>query len=208
MPPVDVTYHQQVAQQKRSAILDAASQLFLELGYDRTSLAKIAERADVSRATLFKPFPSKASLFDDMVRQSWRTDEDDDHFSPPAGDVQAGLVEIGTRYAALISTREMTDLIRIVISELPRFPELAGAQFSLGKMPYFQRVRDYLESEAAAGTASVPDLDLTSTQFLGMIANYLLWPTLLIPGWSVTAERQAAVVAEAATTTAARIAVD
>ena len=206
MSPADVTYHQQVAQQKRSAILDAASQLFLELGYDRTSLAKIAERADVSRATLFKQFPSKASLFDDMVRQSWRTD-DDDHITPPAGDVQAGLVELGTHYAALISTREMTDLFRIVISELPRFPELAGAQFSLGKMPYFQRVRDYLESEVAAGTATVADLDLTSTQFLGMIANYLLWPKLLIPGWSVTSERQATVVAEAATTTAARIAV-
>ena len=77
MPSADVTYHQQVAQQKRGAILDAASQLFLELGYDRTSLAKIAERADVSRATLFKQFPSKASLFDDMVRQSWRTDDDE-----------------------------------------------------------------------------------------------------------------------------------
>lgn len=206
MPPADVTYHQRVAQQKRGAILDAASQLFLELGYDRTSLAKIAERADVSRATLFKQFPSKASLFDDMVRQSWRTD-DEDLVTPPAGDVQAGLVEIGTQYAALISTREMTDLFRIVISELPRFPELAGAQFTLGKMPYFQRVRDYLESEVAAGTATVADLDLTSTQFLGMIANYLLWPKLLIPGWSVTSERQATVVAEAATTTAARIAV-
>lgn len=206
MPPAVVTYHQQVAQQKRGAILDAASQLFLELGYDRTSLAKIAERADVSRATLFKQFPSKASLFDDMVRQSWRTD-DDDPITPPAGDVQAGLVEIGTQYAALISTREMADLFRIVISELPRFPELAGAQFSLGKMPYFQRVRDYLESEVAAGTATVADLDLTSTQFLGMIANYLLWPKLLIPGWSVTSERQATVVAEAATTTAARISV-
>jgi TetR/AcrR family transcriptional regulator of autoinduction and epiphytic fitness len=206
MPPAVVTYHQQVAQQKRGAILDAASQLFLELGYDRTSLAKIAERAGVSRATLFKQFPSKASLFDDMVRQSWRTD-DDELVTPPAGDVQAGLVELGTQYAALISTREMTDLFRIVISELPRFPELAGAQFSLGKMPYFQRVRDYLESEVAAGTATVADLDLTSTQFLGMIANYLLWPKLLIPGWSVTSERQATVVAEAATTTAARIAV-
>lgn len=205
MPPADLTYHQRVAQQKRGAILAAASQLFLELGYDRTSLAKIAERADVSRATLFKQFPSKASLFDDMVRQSWRTD--DDHTIPPAGDVEAGLVEIGTRYAALTSTREMTDLFRIVISELPRFPELAGAQFSLGKMPYFQRVRDYLESEVAAGTANVADLDLTSTQFLGMIANYLLWPKLLIPGWSVTSQRQATVVAEAAATTAARIAV-
>nr|WP_244963179.1 TetR/AcrR family transcriptional regulator C-terminal domain-containing protein [Nocardioides dongkuii] len=35
----------------------------------------------------------------------------------------------------------MTDLFRIVIAELPRFPELANAQFSQGKMPYFESVR-------------------------------------------------------------------
>lgn len=205
MPPADVTYHQQVAMEKRSSILEAAAQLFLELGYDRTSLARIAERAGVSRATLFKQFPTKASLFDAMVQQSWRT-EDDDQEAPPTGDVLAGLTAIGSRYAALISSPEMADLFRIVIAELPRFPELAGAQFSLGKMPYFEHVRDYLAAESAAGSAEVPDPDLTSTQFLGMIANYLLWPRLLIPGWTVGPDRQAAVVAEAAATTAARIA--
>ena len=61
------TYHQRIAQEKRELILTAATALFLELGYDRTSLARIAERAGVSRATLFKQFPSKAALFDAIV---------------------------------------------------------------------------------------------------------------------------------------------
>lgn len=204
MCPAEATYHQRVALEKRCAILSAASGLFLELGYDRTSLAKIAERAGVSRATLFRQFPSKASLFEAMVRQSWQTDEE--HAAPPAGDLVAGLTTIGNRYAELVSSREMTDLLRIVIAELPRFPELAGAQFSAGKMPYFEQVRGYLAAECAAGTARVADLDLTATQFLGMIANYLLWPTLLLPSWNVDPERRAEVVEEAAMTTTARIA--
>ncbi|WP_114558340.1 TetR/AcrR family transcriptional regulator [Desertihabitans aurantiacus] len=204
MPRATSTYHQRIAEEKRALILTAATSLFLELGYDRTSLARVAERSGVSRATLFKQFPTKAALFDAMVTGSWSTAEDED--PPPAGDVVAGLSTIGHRYAELLGRAQMTDLFRIVIAELPRFPELAEAQFSHGKMPYFASVRDYLLAEREAGTVRVEDADLAATQFLGMISNYLFWPTLLVPGWEVGAERVAQVVDEAVRTFAARYA--
>lgn len=199
------TYHQRIAQEKRELILAAATALFLELGYDRTSLARIAERSGVSRATLFKQFPSKAALFDAMVTESWSTADDED--PPSAGDIVDGLSIIGRRYAELLGRAQMTDLFRIVIAELPRFPELANAQFSHGKMPYFESVRAYLLAEHEAGTVRIEDVDLAATQFLGMISNYVFWPTLLVPGWEVSAERVAQVVDEAVRTLAARYAV-
>lgn len=199
------TYHQRVAQQKRAQILAAAAALFLELGYDRTSLARIAERSGVSRATLFKQFPTKAALFDAMVTASWSTSDEEE--PPPAGDVVEGLGLLGRRYAELLRRPQMTDLFRIVIAELPRFPELAEAQFSQGKMPYFDSVRRYLLAEHEAGTVRVDDVDLAATQFLGMISNYVFWPTLLVPGWEVGAERVEEVVDEAVRTVVARYAV-
>lgn len=198
------TYHQRVAQEKRALIVTAATALFLELGYDRTSLARIAERSGVSRATLFKQFPSKAALFDAIVSESWSTA--DEEAPPPAGDVVVGLGLIGRRYAELLGRAQMTDLFRIVIAELPRFPELANAQFSHGKMPYFESVRSYLLAESAAGTVRIEDVDLAATQFLGMISNYVFWPTLLVPDWQVSADRVAQVVDEAVRTIAARYA--
>ncbi|MET8361604.1 TetR/AcrR family transcriptional regulator [Micromonospora sp. NPDC005171] len=204
MSRVVPTYHQRVAQEKRALIVTAATALFLELGYDRTSLARIAERSGVSRATLFKQFPSKAALFDAIVTESWSTADEED--PPPAGNVVDGLSAIGRRYAELLSRPQMTDLFRIVIAELPRFPELAHAQFSHGKMPYFESVRSYLLAEHEAGTVRVEDVDLAATQFLGMISNYVFWPTLLVPGWEVSAERVAQVVDEAVRTIAARYA--
>lgn len=199
------TYHQRIAQEKRELILTAATALFLELGYDRTSLARIAERAGVSRATLFKQFPSKAALFDAIVTESWSTA--DEEATPPPGNIVDGLRTIGRRYAELLSRAQMTDLFRIVIAELPRFPELADAQFSQGKMPYFESVRDYLQAEHEAGTVRVEDVDLAATQFLGMISNYIFWPALLVPDWKVSDERVAQVVDEAVRTLAARYAV-
>jgi TetR/AcrR family transcriptional regulator of autoinduction and epiphytic fitness len=204
MSTAATTYHQRVAREKRALIVAAATALFLELGYDRTSLAKIAERSGVSRATLFKQFPTKAVLFDAIVTESWSTAEEED--PPPAGNVVDGLGTIGRRYAELLGRAQMTDLFRIVIAELPRFPELAQAQFAHGKMPYFESVRSYLLAEHEAGTVRVEDVDLAATQFLGMISNYVFWPTLLVPGWQVSAERVTQVVDEAVRTTAARYA--
>ena len=50
----------------RQAIADAALRLFLERGYDRVSVRDIADRADVSIATLFKHFRSKEALVVDQ----------------------------------------------------------------------------------------------------------------------------------------------
>jgi AcrR family transcriptional regulator len=44
-------------------ILQAATALFLEQGYEQTTVAQVAERAGVSRATVFWHFSDKAGLF-------------------------------------------------------------------------------------------------------------------------------------------------
>lgn len=198
------TYHQRVAEEKRALITRAATRLFLDLGYDRTSLARVAEEAGVSRATLFKQFPTKAALFDAIVLDSWTEAEGGTTDAPPPGDLAAGLTTLGRRYAALLAQPLMSDLFRIVIAELPRFPELAQAHFSQGKLPYFEVVRTYLAAEVDAGTARVDDTELATTQYLGMISNHLFWPRLVLPDWRVDAAQAATVVDEAVRTMVAR----
>ncbi|SFF87150.1 DNA-binding transcriptional regulator, AcrR family [Actinoplanes philippinensis] len=196
-------YHRRVAGEKRAAILSAATGLFLSAGYDGTSLARIAEAAGVSKATLFKQFPTKAALFDAIVTESWQVEEDAGP-EPPAGDLRAGLTMIGHRYADLLTRPGMTALFRIVIAELPRFPELGEAQFSRGKMPYFTSVSRYLAAAHAAGSARVHDADLAATQFLGMIANFVFWPTLLLTDWAPARPAVDQAVEEAVATMVAR----
>jgi AcrR family transcriptional regulator len=47
----------------QEAILIAATQLFMERGYEGTTVADVAERAGVSRATVFWHFSDKGGLF-------------------------------------------------------------------------------------------------------------------------------------------------
>ncbi|WP_049572326.1 TetR/AcrR family transcriptional regulator [Nocardiopsis sp. SBT366] len=196
-------HHRRLAQQKRAAITTAATELFLDRGYDGTSLARIAEAAGVSKSTLFKQFPTKAALFEAIVTQSWQRDASDTA-RPPAGDLRSGLTAIGHGYADLMGQPRMTGLFRIVIAELPRFPELGRMQFQLGKLPYFTSVQHYLEAEHEAGNADVPDAASAANQFLGMIANYVLWPRMLLTDWNPAASDIHAAVEQAVQTMLAR----
>ena len=53
----------------RQRLLDAASRLFAEQGYDHTTSAQIAEAAGVTERTLFRHFDSKA----DLMLANWRS---------------------------------------------------------------------------------------------------------------------------------------
>ena len=196
-------YHQQVASTNRVAILNAATGLFLELGYDRTSLARVAESAGVSKATLFKQFPTKAELFEATVLAAGDT-PDSELVDPPSGDFHAGLVFLGLAYVELLSRPRMADLIRTVIAETPKFPELRERTFDFGTLPVLAALRRYFLAENAAGAANVDDPDMAATQFLGMIATVIFWPRLVHGNWSLSEEETFQVVDEAARTMVAR----
>lgn len=204
MKPGVGTYHQQLAAEKRVLILEAATDLFSDLGYDKTSLARVAEHAGVSTATMFKQFPTKADLFEAIVLRFWAADPNADVKQPVPGAPSAALRMLGTRYAELLRRPGMAGLHRMVIAEAPRFPELARVQFDLGKEPFFELVRDYIETESAEGRLMVSDAVRATTEFLGMISNFVLWPQLLLLEWSPTDQAIAETVESAVETFLAR----
>lgn len=197
------SYHRELATSKRESVLAAATELFLEGGYDRTSLARIAERAGVSKATLFKQFPTKAALFEATVLAAGGTAVPEP-VDVPLADFAAGLVVLGRAYAELVTRPEMTALMRTVIAESPRFPELRERTFDFGTLPVLAALGRYLRDAHAAGVAEIDDPDTASAQFLGMIASSVFWPRLVHGTWSITDEEQDQVIEAAARTIAAR----
>ena len=199
------SYHRAVAATNRDSILAAATQLFLESGYDRTPLARVAERAGVSRATLFKQFPTKAELFEATVLAAGGSAAPEP-VDVPTGDLYAGLVALGRAYAELLTRPHMVALMRTVIAESPRFPELRERTFDFGTLPVLGALGRYLRETHSAGSADIGDPDLVSAQFLGMIASAIFWPRLMHGTWSITEDEQSRAVEEAARTIAARFA--
>src|SRR5712672_2818414 len=69
--------------QKRQAILKAATEVFLEKGYLATNMDEIAALAAVSKSTVYKKFPSKDSLFVEIVRSVTNEASDSVHNEMP-----------------------------------------------------------------------------------------------------------------------------
>jgi AcrR family transcriptional regulator len=55
-------------QETRAKILEAAVELFGEVGFEATKVADVCERADVARQTFFNHFPAKSDLLAELYR--------------------------------------------------------------------------------------------------------------------------------------------
>jgi TetR/AcrR family transcriptional regulator of autoinduction and epiphytic fitness len=196
-------YHRTLSAANRAAILESATPLFLESGYDRTSLARVAAAAGVSTATLFKQVPTKAELFEATVLAAGGNPEGDVEV-PAVDDLLAGLLSLGLGYAEILRRPRIQALMRTVIAESPRFPELRERTFDFGTLPVLAALRRFLETATASGRAHVDDPETASAQFLGMIATVVFWPHLVHGDWSLDDEQVEHTVREAAATIAAR----
>ena len=56
-------------QETRARILEAAVELFGEVGFEATKVADVCERADVARQTFFNHFPTKSDLLAELYRR-------------------------------------------------------------------------------------------------------------------------------------------
>lgn len=164
---------------KREAVLDAAIAEFLALGYEHATLAAIAARAGVSTATVFKHFHAKADIFGAVMARVFRNDTARVP-KPRPGDPRAGLLAIGLDYAATLATPETRALFRVMIAEVPRFPELGRQLYEKGKAPYLDRLHVYLAAEVRAGSLRIADIPIAARQFLGMINDVVFWPHMLV----------------------------
>jgi AcrR family transcriptional regulator len=84
------------ARAREDAILDAALELLLEVGYDRLSMDAIAERAHAGKATIYRHFPDKAALVvSALARHHGQVAE-----APDTGSLRGDLLEFGRRAAS------------------------------------------------------------------------------------------------------------
>jgi TetR/AcrR family transcriptional regulator, regulator of autoinduction and epiphytic fitness len=104
----------------------------------------------------------------------------------------------------LLAQPRTADLIRLLIAEAHRFPELRERTFDFGTLPTLDALDRYLRAERDAGSVKVDAPEIATTQFLGMIASAIFWPRLVHANWSIDEAEIRRAVEEAVQTTVAR----
>ncbi len=96
----------------RARLLDAATALFAERGYDATTIDQIAERADVARQTVLNHYPHKADF-----TKAWAQQRRDRLLAlpDPAGHDERARDQLHRYFAALAAMNEQErDLTRML----------------------------------------------------------------------------------------------
>ena len=110
-----------------TAILESATELFTELGYDGLCVEGVATRAGVSKATIYRRYPSKAALLIAAAAALGRSAKGP---IPDTGSLRDDLCALGDGYRRLLEASEAGRAIPAMIVARHRDPELAEAHRS------------------------------------------------------------------------------
>jgi Transcriptional regulator len=169
-------------------ILAAAKELFLEHRYDGVNLERVAERAGVSRQTVYNRFGSKENVFREMVRYHWSAFPGPGHpalsdMPGDADDATASAEDVLRAFArSLRHFAAETDQIRfarLVVAESARLPWIADEFYRLGKGPVLAAFVSRLDALVGRGLLDCPDTRLAARQFMGLIQEFLVWPRVM-----------------------------
>ena len=164
--------------QKRQAVINAALAEFKDKGFVGASMDAIAERAQVSKRTVYNHFASKELLFHEVTSSFWvRSKQAASLQFDASRPVEEQLLQIARSVWDVYQSEELIEQARIVLAELIRQPELveqALAQVNdqeCGLLPFLQQA-------VAAGVLQIPDIKIAETQFWGLMKSFAFWPAV------------------------------
>lgn len=153
-----------------SHILQSAREMFFEHGFDGASADMIAERAKISKRTLYARFGSKARVFEAVI-----LDEIDTQLRAlePAVDADLAVVNrlqsIADVLLEWLLTPRIVSMERVVIAQAVRFPALAANIHEFGFQRAAQWVASILGAAAAKGELDLPDPVFAAEQFVTLV---------------------------------------
>src|SRR5579862_4073245 len=120
--------------ERRNAIIQAATEIFARVGYERASMAMIAERTGGSKTTLYGYFPSKEELFfaamtGPLPEQGERLLALLDSAQP---DIALVLRQFGQMYLEIFASRAALAVTRTACTESTRNKELSQFLYQRG----------------------------------------------------------------------------
>lgn len=118
---------QQGTAELEAQLVEIAAEEFLARGYGGASMSRIVQRARISKTTLYSRYPSKEALFRQVVRQLPVIARPFDALPPASAalDLEKSLENFAYQMITAAFQGRILRVTRLVLSESPRFPELA-----------------------------------------------------------------------------------
>ncbi|MES2415751.1 MAG: TetR/AcrR family transcriptional regulator [Pseudomonadota bacterium] len=155
---------------RRQAILDAASVVFQETGFERASMSAICERLGYSKATLYNYFSSKEELFSAVVFDATEAEFQAslEALDPSMQDITRALELFGQRLLTLIYSPQVQAMRRLVVSEAGR-SELGRKCYELGPVRNEAVAAAFLQQAMNTGKLRQADPRIAALHLRGLL---------------------------------------
>ncbi|QCU72366.1 TetR/AcrR family transcriptional regulator [Luteimonas yindakuii] len=159
---------------KRAAILHAAESLFVEHGYEGTSMDQIAADAGVSKLTVYSHFGDKDALFAEAVRGYCEKQLPTSAFNPdPSVALRERLLTVGRAYFGMISAPQAISGHRLLCSAQMVEKRLARLFWENGPQRVQEKFTALLERRIGVGELAIDDVPRAAEQFFALLRGEL-----------------------------------
>jgi AcrR family transcriptional regulator len=147
--------------------------MFLEKGFEQTTVEDIAIRVGMSKRTVYARYPDKMRLFRAAVQRAV------ERYTVPraavealaAEDLRETLLRIARQRIANVATPVVIKLQRILTAQSYRFPELFNAAFDEGAGPTIAFLEDLFRRYSHQGQIHVLEPRRAAIAFLSLVVG-------------------------------------
>jgi TetR/AcrR family transcriptional repressor of mexJK operon len=160
-------------EQRHEELLNVALDIFLERGFEQTTMEEIATHVGMSKRTVYARYEDKGALFKAAVRRAIEryTVPRDALEAVATDDLEETLAAIARLRIANVATPVATKLQRILSAQSYRFPELFTAAFEEGAGPTISFLCDLFVRYSTQGKINVTEPRRAATAFLSLVVG-------------------------------------
>jgi len=152
----------------RQTIVDAAGELFVELGFQATTMDKVAQRAQISKLSIYRHFENKEALFSAaMVAHCHQ-------FAPLAlsdsvgGSAEDQLMAVGSILLRTLLSPDVRSVEAMVLADKTNQKSLSKLHYEAGPAHVIAQIEAVLHKLHAKAILNVPDARRSARLFAAL----------------------------------------
>jgi TetR/AcrR family transcriptional regulator, mexJK operon transcriptional repressor len=138
-------------------IVDVACNLFGELGFQATTMDKVARDAKISKLSIYKHFENKDALFSAAIAARCQSFAPQSLFEGVQGTAEEQLLAVGTSLLRLLLSPDVRSVREMIASDKTNQARLTRLYFEAGPVRFLSQIEKLLRHLHDSQALSVPN---------------------------------------------------
>ncbi|HUP88784.1 MAG TPA: TetR/AcrR family transcriptional regulator [Longimicrobiales bacterium] len=173
--PTELPRWRRTPEERPRQILEAALAVFGEQGLAGARIDDIADRAGISKGTVYLYFPSKDDLFREVIRDTFADMLEQVITQEVTSDAIADLRAFCRNFFSFLRSPRFESVFRLIQSQINAFPELSREYASEVREPIRTHICEMLERGMDAGVITRGDNKIRARMLVALLWQHGIW---------------------------------